>query len=226
MLHEFVDVHREEIISRCRARVVARSASTPRRLTTVDHGVPMFVSQLVDELRLGRLAGSQVVTTAQQHGQDLRRHGAAVAEAVYDYGDVCQTITEMAGQRAIPISADDFHALNRCVDDAMAAAVTAFSDRGPAGLEDADALAIAHLDALSAELRTVLHATIGAVAVHRAGAQHAGDRADIVLARSVLAVPRLMERLLVAAQLASRHPAPSLGVDEDRATLNRRPRGE
>jgi len=42
---------------------------------------------------------------------------------VHDYGDVCQSITELAVDASVPINADDFRLLNSCLDDAIAAAV-------------------------------------------------------------------------------------------------------
>jgi hypothetical protein len=41
-------------------------------------------------------------------------------------GDVCQAITELAVELNAPISTDDFRTLNRCLDDAIAGAVTEY----------------------------------------------------------------------------------------------------
>lgn len=49
-----------------------------------------------------------------------------VSQVVHDYGDICQAITELAGELQAPIAADDFGTLNRCLDDAIASAVTEF----------------------------------------------------------------------------------------------------
>lgn len=46
---------------------------------------------------------------------------------VYDYGDVCQAVTELADETNAPITTDEFHTLNRCVDNAIAEAVTAYA---------------------------------------------------------------------------------------------------
>jgi hypothetical protein len=51
MLHEFIGAPRDEIISRTRKRVLARtwpSVSTRE----LDHGVPLFLTQLAETLRL------------------------------------------------------------------------------------------------------------------------------------------------------------------------------
>ena len=45
---------------------------------------------------------------------------------VHDYGDVCQAATELAVEQQQRISADEFRTLNRCLDNAIADAVTSF----------------------------------------------------------------------------------------------------
>jgi hypothetical protein len=50
MLHEFIAANRDEIISRCRAKVALRSVPPPTA-AEIDHGVPVFLDQLGDALR-------------------------------------------------------------------------------------------------------------------------------------------------------------------------------
>ena len=52
MLHEFIALNGEEIIRRCRAKVATRSVPPPT-YAKIDHGVPVFLDQLMDALRLG-----------------------------------------------------------------------------------------------------------------------------------------------------------------------------
>ena len=47
-----------------------------------------------------------------------------MSQVVHDYGDVCQAITELALERKAPITVKEFHTLNRCLDTAIAEAVT------------------------------------------------------------------------------------------------------
>ena len=49
MLHEFIALNRDEIIRRCRAKVATRSVPPPTE-AEIDHGVPVFLDQLVDAL--------------------------------------------------------------------------------------------------------------------------------------------------------------------------------
>jgi hypothetical protein len=46
---------------------------------------------------------------------------------VHEYGDVCQTITELAIEMDAPISTTDFRMMSRCLDAAIAAAVTEYA---------------------------------------------------------------------------------------------------
>jgi hypothetical protein len=62
--------------------------------------------------------------SAGLHGHDLLREGFTVAQVVHGYGDVCQVVTELAGEKHAPISSEDFQAFNGCLDDAIAGAVT------------------------------------------------------------------------------------------------------
>jgi hypothetical protein len=106
-----------------RAKVFARSTPPPTE-AEIDHGVPVFLDQLGDALRLGLITSPEISKSALKHGHDLLRQGFTVSQVVHDYGDVCQAITELAVELNAPISTDDFRTLNRCLDDAIAGAVT------------------------------------------------------------------------------------------------------
>jgi hypothetical protein len=47
-----------------------------------------------------------------------------VTQVVHDYGDICHAITEIAIEQHAPITVEEFHTLNRCLDTAIAEAVT------------------------------------------------------------------------------------------------------
>src|SRR5690606_31126430 len=125
MLHEFILVNRAELIMRCRAKVGDRSMPS-RSDPEVDNGVPLFLDQLATTLRLRLSSSAEIGRTAAQHGHDLLLQGFSVSQVVHAYGDVCQAITELAVETDAPISTDDFRVLNRCLDDAIAGAVTEY----------------------------------------------------------------------------------------------------
>jgi len=123
MLHEFITLNRDAIIWRCRAKVAKRSIPTPSE-AEIKHGVPLFLDQLVDALRAGETSNLEIDRSAGHHGHDLLLKGFTVSQVVHDYGDVCQTITELAVETNAPISTADFRMLNQCLDEAIASAVT------------------------------------------------------------------------------------------------------
>jgi hypothetical protein len=85
----------------------------------------MFLDQLADAL--ARLSTSHAIEkTATQHGADLMRQGFTASQVVHEYGDVCQAITELAIEMDAPISTIDFRMMSRCLDAAIAAAVTEY----------------------------------------------------------------------------------------------------
>jgi len=90
----------------------------------MDHGVPVFLDQLVDALRVGRLSRVKIRGSAALHGYDLLRQGFTVAQVVHEYGDVCQSITELVVETKTSITTDDFGLMSACLDTAMASAVS------------------------------------------------------------------------------------------------------
>jgi hypothetical protein len=70
MLHEFIAANREDIIDRCRAKVATRSVPPPTK-TEIEHGVPVFLDQLVAALRVGKTSSSEIGQTAVLHGHHL-----------------------------------------------------------------------------------------------------------------------------------------------------------
>ena len=68
-----------------------------------------------------------IAKTAAMHGRDLLGLGFSIDEVVHDYGDVCQAVTELAVELDTRVGVAEFHTLNRCLDNAIAAAVTAWT---------------------------------------------------------------------------------------------------
>ena len=137
MLHEFLTSNRTEVITRCKNKAAKRFA--PSEIPApLDHGVPLFLQQLVETLRLEEtpsaptvaagwtLTNTEIGRVAGLHGAELLRLGYSVDQVVHDYGDVCQSVTELAGEQDTEISAVEFRILNRCLDNAIADAVTSF----------------------------------------------------------------------------------------------------
>jgi signal transduction histidine kinase len=201
MLHEFVTAHREEIILRCRAKVASRSVPVPTA-AEIDHGVPLFLDQLADALRLGLSSSPEIGRSAILHGHDLLLRGFSVSQVVHDYGDVCQSITELALQTGAPISTDDFRLLNACLDDAIAGAVTQYGrDRVQSTIDSESARESERLGFFAHELRNLIHTALIAFEVVKSGKVGVGGTTGTVLHRSLLGARDLIARSLAEVKL-------------------------
>jgi hypothetical protein len=196
MLHEFITEYRDEIISRCKAKVAAKSDARPTQ-DEIDHGVPMFLDQLVDELRLGSTPGAEISKTAIEHGHELLRRGFSVSQVVHEYGNVCQAITELAVSLEADISTDDFRMLNRCLDDAIAGAVTQYGRERDESIDGETAGEIESLGVVARELRNSIHTACGALAAIYSGSVGIAGSTGTVLDRSLLRAQDLIDRLLI-----------------------------
>jgi hypothetical protein len=137
MLHQFLTENRQLLIDRCRDKV-AKRVGPIEAASAINHGVPLFLEQLIDTLQAEQdtphrngdsgptPAPTAIGRAAALHGADLLRQGFSVDQVVHDYGDVCQCVTGLAVEQAADISTDEFRTLNRCLDNAIADAVTAF----------------------------------------------------------------------------------------------------
>jgi signal transduction histidine kinase len=203
VLREFVAGHRDEIIATCRARVGRRMAPRPTALE-LEHGIPLFLQELEHVLasELGDRAGAE--TAAIRHGGDLLRGGFTIAQVVHDYGDVCQTITELAIASSAPISTEEFRVLNDCLDSSIADAVTEY-----ARLRELDVVAEdvrranQHLGFIAHELRNMLASATLAFDVLRTGSVGIQGSTGAVLEQSLSGLRDLVDRSLTEVRLTA-----------------------
>lgn len=216
MLYEFITLNREEIIRRCRAKVATRPIPPPTA-AEVDHGVPLFLDQLVDALRLGQSSSAEMSRTALLHGHDLLRQGFTVSQVVHDYGDICQSITELALETNAPVSTEDFRLLNGCLDSAIAGAVTQYGrEHNQSTLQSAlDGETVRENERLgffTHELKNLMHTALVAFEVIKSGNVGAAGNTGTVLHRSLLGARDLIARSLAESRLTQgiQHPEPFL----------------
>ena len=197
MLQEFILANRDRIIERARQRVRDRSAAKSTDVT-LDHGVPILLTQIVEALtEVGtlRLVGAetpatQISVTAALHGHELFRNGLTVGQVVKGYGDVCQVVTDLAGEENEVISAQEFHVFNQCLDEAVAGAVTAYGQQRERDLayEGTERLGV-----LAHEMRNLLNTMTLAFAVIREGKVGFGGSTGAMLARSMSGLCALVD---------------------------------
>ena len=201
MLDRFIAAHRDEIITRCRTKVAVRSVPVPNQ-PDEDYGVPLFLDQLIEALRLGVPSSPEIGESAIRHGRELLRKGFTVSQVVHDYGDVCQSVTELATETNAVISSADFCVLNRCLDDAIAGAVTEYGrQRDQSTVDVAAARGANRLEFLAHELRNLLNTAILSFEVLRTGNVGVTGSTGSVLHRSLLGLRALIGRSLAEVRL-------------------------
>lgn len=201
MLYEFITLNREEIIRRCREKVAVRVVPPPTA-GEIDHGIPLFLEQLIDALRLGESSSPAMMTSAGKHGADLLRQGFSVSQVVHDYGNVCQSITELAVETHAPISTDDFRMLNGCLDNAIADAVTQYGrDTTQSTVDGQTVRENERLGFFAHELRNLMHTAIIAFEVVKTGGVGVAGSTGDVLYRSLLSARDLISRSLAESRL-------------------------
>lgn len=215
MLYEFVAANRDRIVRRCREKVVARSVPAPTE-AELDRAVPLLLDQLIGALRGAGLAGLEGADGTVRHGQDLLHQGFTVSQVVRDYGDVCQAITELAGEANAPLSAENLRVLNGCLDDAIASAVTgcARADHQRA-TDDADAHEAERLGFFVHELRNLISTAIVSFDTLKSASVGVAGGAGTVLYRSLMGVRDLVSRSLAEMRLTKgvQHPEQFLVSD-------------
>jgi signal transduction histidine kinase len=203
MLSEFVKNHRDEIIARCRTRVASRMAPRPTR-SELEHGIPLFLRELEQTLACELGNGPPARTAAVQHGGELLRSGFTVAQVVHDYGDACQSITELAIEHGAAISTEEFRALNHCLDNAIAEAVTEYARQHEIDVIAEDARrSNQHLGFIAHELRNTLSSALLAFDVLRAGSVGIGGSTGDILGRSLVGLRDLVDRSLTEVRLTA-----------------------
>ncbi|PZR72756.1 MAG: histidine kinase [Chthoniobacterales bacterium] len=212
-MHEFLTAHRIELIDRCRSKVAQR-AEPDTSGAELDHGITHFLEQLIKTLRVeqtaepmrsrkvsgpedGTQAFFEIGETAAEHGRELLQHGFKVNQVVHDYGDLCQAITDLAFETKTPIEIDEFRTLNRCLDNAIAVAVTEFSYQRDFIEADRQAQTLnVRLGSFAHELRNFLGSATLALSAIKAGEVGLTGATGAVLDRSLVGLRNLIDRSL------------------------------
>ena len=225
MMHEFLTAHRCELIDRCEAKVARRPASSVTDAAS-KHGIPLFLDQLIktlsaeqtsDAIQSRRVSGpsgggtpvlSEIGATAALHGRELLERGFTVDQVVHDYGDLCQAITESALEHDVAIGVDEFRTLNRCLDNAIADAVTEFTYQRDLSFADRRIQTFnERLGCLAHELRNLIHTATLVFAAIKAGNVGLAGATGAILDRSLIGLRNLIDRTLTEVRITAGMPA-------------------
>jgi signal transduction histidine kinase len=223
MMHEFLTAHRGDLIERCRCKVVERNSpeATPDE---TEHGIPVFLDQLIktllelspEPLRSRSVSGSTggVNTTSSEigggairHGRELFYRGFTVEQVVHNYGDLCQAITDLAFELDVPFAIDEFRTLNRCLDNAIAGAVSAFNYQREALAADNEEKALnQRLGFFAHELRNLVNTATLALLAIKEGKIGVAGATGAVLDRSLVGLRILIDRSLTEVRMSAGMP--------------------
>jgi hypothetical protein len=202
MLHAFLIEHQKELIARTDAKAAKRPPPKTPHKEFMQHGVPLFITQLAAVLRAEaaqavHVPGAVIRKSASQHGGELLRMGFTVDSVVHTYGDVCQAVTELAHTLKFTITTDEFHTLNRALDDAIAGAVTEYGRQREADIATGETARLG----LAFEQRNLLSSALLAWEMLRNGTVGLAGNTAEVLTHSLEGLRGLNNRSHTGAQI-------------------------
>jgi signal transduction histidine kinase len=202
MLHEFITTHRQAIIDRTREMLTKgpEGASTPE----LENGVPLFLTQLSETLRAeatqSSFAAGAIGASAAQHGGELLALGFNVSQVVHCYGNICQAVTQLAVDESASITTEEFHTLNRCLDVAIAEAVTEHARMTASSRSSQE---VERLGQLGHEIRNMVNTALMAFDILKRGTVGIGGTTGAVLGRSLLGLQDLVDSTLADIRMAA-----------------------
>lgn len=216
MMYEFITANRSWLLERCKQFREARSRAGPDERT--DEGIALFLDQLTASLKVDiangdrsrEISGSdvgipahfEIGSSAAIQGRHMEELGFNVNDVVHSYGDICHAIVELAMQQAMSFDVGEYRMLNRCLDNAVASAVSEFSYQ-----HDADTAAgresseNQRLSLIGNELRNQLGTATLAVAALKARELTMGGTTGSILERSLNSLGKLVDEMLRIAEI-------------------------
>jgi len=152
----------------------------------------------IQESTGGTPSDDHIGLSAAKHGKALQELGFTAAQVIHDYGDVCQAITELAVKLDAPITADEFRTLNRCLDEAMAEAISEFGRQRELSISDDET---ERLGFFAHELRNLLSNSMLAFDVLKGGSVAIGGSMGVLLGRNLTRMRDLIDRSLAEVRL-------------------------
>ncbi len=207
MLHDFLTANLQLLIDRCKEKVAKRFEPLEAP-GAIDHGVPIFLQQLVVTLREEQSthlrsddteptpARTPIGRAAALHGAELLRRGFTIDQVVHDYGDVCQCVTALAVDQNVAISTDEFRTLNRCLDNAIADAVASFGAGRQKSLDRQAETLQQRLALFAEEQHRLVDIAIQSLTAIKTGNIGVGGATGTLLAHALEEIRALNERTL------------------------------
>jgi hypothetical protein len=199
-LHHFIAAHRDEIITRCKAKVAARSQPSAGGRTERARGAPVPRSG-------GRGPAPGRALEPGDRAERRQARPRAPPEGVHGLAGRPRLrrrlpVHHRAGRgEGEPISAADFCTLNRCLDEAIAGAVTEYRRGGISPPWTHGHPGAEHLGFVTHELRNLVNTAILSFEVLETGNVGVGGSTGRVLHRSLIGLKTLIGRSLAELRL-------------------------
>lgn len=140
----------------------------------------------------------EVTKSAGAYGKELQRLGFTLTHVVHAYGAICQAITGLAIAKKAAITTGEFRELNRCLDTAIAGAVTTFLAERAVGDNTRET---ENLGFLAHELRNGLAIINTSLHLIKGGTVGFGGSTGQVLDRALKRQQELIDRSLAEVRL-------------------------
>ena len=127
--------------------------------------------------------------------------GFNISQVVHDYGDICQAITEIAVEQHLPITTEEFHTLNRCLDTAIAEAVT---EHVRITAESRSTEETERSGQLAHEIRDILNTALLAFHTLKRGTVAINGSTGTLLGRSLMSLRDLVDNTLADTRMAAK----------------------
>jgi signal transduction histidine kinase len=182
--------------------VLRLEAELHRTVVRIDKGRMAKAANDNDEQAMSKASGRPdeaiLAQDAGIHGKELLRLGYTLSHVVHAYGALCQSITAVAVSKEAAITPGEFHDLNRCLDIAIAGAVTEYQTLRNSQESTRE---VEHLGFLAHELRNALAQISISVQMIKRGTVGYGGSTGQVLERGLKRAEDLIDSSLTEVRL-------------------------
>jgi signal transduction histidine kinase len=183
--------------------VLAAEAAGTAEVNKIDGPALVKAANESDEPAIAKASlhpqDAKMAMEAGFQGKELFRLGYTLSHVVHAYGSMCQAITQIATEKKTTITPAEFNDLNRCLDVAIAGAVTEYQsvhNTHEKGLQ------IKHLGFLAHELRNSLSIVTTSLQLIQRGTVGFGGSTAEVLNNSLKNMAELIDRSLAEVRLS------------------------
>lgn len=215
MLYEFLENNQEEILAIATKKILNLSGLSPSS-DLLERAIPIFYNQLKGMILLQQQTSSNTLNTknkdedasaireaelakeAERYGVELQRLDYTLSHVVYVYGSLCQSITELASEKNISITSEEFKNMNKCLDIAIASAV---GGHEIARATKENKREVERLGFMAHELRNALASVNISLQLIKKGSVDFNGTTGQVLGRSLKRIEKIIDRSLAEVRL-------------------------